>query len=559
TPAMASTTPQPDYSTWSAEQLIQRVTELEKKLKEQNAHFSPPAPTAPSPTAPAPNAPPTDPQTSSANPLPPNKPKPRKRYNPSKYSTRLIALKFAYLGRPYNGYEYHANNPTPLPTIEEELWKALVKTRLIFPDSVARSGLLEGGRDAADRFDAAVREGRVQLDWEGCEYSKCGRTDRGVSAFGQVVGIRVRSARPVGREAVPPVEDAEEVDPELPVGIAEEDPPFDPVADEIPYIALLNKNLPPSIRVLAWCPDLPPNFSARFNCKERRYRYFFTAPAFLPIPGQAGLVSDPSSMGGGRRRDGWLDIEAMREAAAYLVGSHDFRNFCKVDPSKQIESFVRRISAAGIEFVSEDSRPAFVTDAALAPVLGQAKGHKLQLFAFSVKGSAFLWHQVRCMVAVLFLVGQGLERPDVVRRLLDVEAMPCRPKYEMASDAPLVLWECAFSASESKRNDADAPPGHWDRGQGEDELVWVEAGQEAAKGSLGLSGKWARNGIVEDLWRGWRGAKMDEVLAGQLLDLVGRKVFDGDAGAKSKGRYVPIMEKERMEAVGVINARWAAK
>ncbi|KAL7617024.1 hypothetical protein Lser_V15G00158 [Lactuca serriola] len=30
-----------------------------------------------------------------------------------------------------------------------------------------------------------------------------------------------------------------------------------------------------------------------------------------------------------------------------------------------------------------------------------------------IKGSAFLWHQVRCMVAVLFLIGQGLESPDV--------------------------------------------------------------------------------------------------------------------------------------------------
>jgi tRNA pseudouridine38/39 synthase len=30
-----------------------------------------------------------------------------------------------------------------------------------------------------------------------------------------------------------------------------------------------------------------------------------------------------------------------------------------------------------------------------------------------IKGSAFLWHQVRCMVSVLFLIGQGLESPSV--------------------------------------------------------------------------------------------------------------------------------------------------
>lgn len=36
-----------------------------------------------------------------------------------------------------------------------------------------------------------------------------------------------------------------------------------------------------------------------------------------------------------------------------------------------------------------------------------------ELWFMRIKGSAFLWHQVRCMVAVLFLIGQGLESPDV--------------------------------------------------------------------------------------------------------------------------------------------------
>ncbi|KAK3067186.1 pseudouridine synthase deg1 [Teratosphaeriaceae sp. CCFEE 6253] len=32
---------------------------------------------------------------------------------------------FAYLGGNYNGFEHRANNTTPLPTVEEEVWKAL--------------------------------------------------------------------------------------------------------------------------------------------------------------------------------------------------------------------------------------------------------------------------------------------------------------------------------------------------------------------------------------------------------------------------------------------------
>jgi tRNA U38,U39,U40 pseudouridine synthase TruA len=42
------------------------------------------------------------------------------------------------------------------------------------------------------------------------------------------------------------------------------------------------------------------------------------------------------------------------------------------------------------------------------------------LCEFVVTGEAFLYHQVRCMIAVLFLVGRGLERPEIVSDLLDI-------------------------------------------------------------------------------------------------------------------------------------------
>ncbi len=32
----------------------------------------------------------------------------------------------------------------------------------------------------------------------------------------------------------------------------------------------------------------------------------------------------------------------------------------------------------------------------------------------------------RCIVSVLFLIGEGKEEPDVIDQLLDVEANPCR-------------------------------------------------------------------------------------------------------------------------------------
>ncbi|GFH07978.1 tRNA pseudouridine synthase [Haematococcus lacustris] len=42
---------------------------------------------------------------------------------------------------------------------------------------------------------------------------------------------------------------------------------------------------------------------------------------------------------------------------------------------------------------------------------------------------------VRCMVAVLLMVGQGLEQPGVVASLLDITATPCKPNYTMAPES----------------------------------------------------------------------------------------------------------------------------
>ncbi|KAI9871922.1 MAG: hypothetical protein M1823_008314, partial [Watsoniomyces obsoletus] len=148
-------------------------------------------------------------------------------------------------------------------------------------------------------------------------------------------------------------------------------------------------------------------------------------------------------------REGWLDVDKMREAAAKLVGGHDYRNLCKIDPSKQMTSCVRKISHAGIEEWSgggkELSRNEQLNADAMPGMMSMARGMGIgdfvdegpKVYAFTVHGSAFLWHQVRCMVGILFLVGQGLEDPSIVDALLDVERNPGKPLYEMADDARL--------------------------------------------------------------------------------------------------------------------------
>lgn len=602
-----------DYSTWSKESLIQRIAELERQLNTasssaQAASAQPPPVPAPAPAQAAPQQlhepkqqqqqsqeqknPPADDFTRTPAPTRGKKKAPRE-MDPSKYNTRFIALKFAYLGQRYNGYEHANGNPTPLPTIEEELWKALRRARLIFPKST-----LTNENDGLRPYT---------IDWEGCDYSKCGRTDRGVSAFGQVIGIRVRSARPKDKpkskldqqklvesaagkkRRLSDTEDTETT----PASAATEqknqeesksnpDDDWDDIADELPYIQMLNNLLPEDIRVLAWCPNPPPGFDARFSCRERRYKYFFTQPAFSPVPNDCGFMTgsdrlprDPSK----RMREGWLDIEAMREAASYFVGRHDFRNFCKLDTSKQINNFERVITNASIDLVDPKTNPlSYVGNPEFQPrqevrslqpagTTGQEENTPATplVYAFTLHGSAFLWHQVRHMVAILFLIGQGLEPPTLVKDLLDVEKNPCKPTYEMASDTPLVLWDCIFPDEKS--------------GSNEDALDWVYCGDPrlTKRGSNRPEGKYTLNGLVDGLWSVWRQRKMDEILAGSLLDLVvsqaapnltpesipkkqlrSQRLFLGGNEAKPAGSYVPVLQKPKLEPVEVQNAKYLA-
>ena len=513
-------------------------------------------------------------------------PRTERKFDTTRYSTRLIALKFAYLGQRYNGFEHHNGNKTPLPTIEEELWKALRKAHLIFPIGSTENG----------------------INWEGCEYSKCGRTDRGVSAFGQVIGIRVRSNRPLARRKPVPTVDLDSGNPgdnietaSAPLDmdadgstsdLALDDPTLDaplsfhPINDEISYPQLLNRLLPPDIRVLAWCPAPPVNFSARFSCKERRYRYFFSQPAFNPTVGAGGLLchTDKPSP---QRREGWLDIEAMKEGAKRFEGLHDFRNFCKVDASKQIDSFERRIFLSEIREVDPASEPAAyvsglgfsefdlssVSNEVSRVHHAQANGGSPKVYMFALHGSAFLWHQVRHMVAVLFLIGQCLEPPDVIDALLDIEQNPRKPIYEMAEDAPLVLWDCIFPREGSASR--------------EDALDWVYVGDQLDSSGAVFArgnGKFGLGGVVDDVWMIWRHKKMDEILAGMLLNLVAgqcssgmmekpnkeigdkkdkhtasQKVFYGGDSSRPRGMYTPLLQRPRMESVETINARFASR
>ncbi|KAG4210678.1 hypothetical protein ERO13_A02G061800v2 [Gossypium hirsutum] len=265
------------------------------------------------------------------------------------HSKRYVALKVMYFGQRFYGFASEAQMD---PTVESEIFNALEKTRLLVGDK------------------------------KESQYSRCGRTDKGVSSVGQVIALFLRS-------------NLKETDQNH--KITGELFPEARIEGEIDYVRVLNRVLPSDIRTLGWSP-VSIDFSARFSCLAREYKYFFWR--------------------------GNLNLSAMENAGKKFLGEHDFRNFCKMDAAN-VHNYRRRIT----QFEISSSNMSFEGG---------------QLCAIKVKGSAFLWHQVRCMVAVLFMIGQGLESVDVIDILLDIEKTLRKPQYAMAPETPLILQSCEF-------------------------------------------------------------------------------------------------------------------
>jgi tRNA pseudouridine38/39 synthase len=521
----------PNYETWTREELITRLKELtaQSAISTASSSSNPPVPIiAPSPSpSPSPSTSPNL-KPESSDPVKKQKQKqknhPRREFNFSAYPTRKIALKFSYAGSGYGGLAWQTG-PTPLPTVEGELFAALAKARLVDP---------EGGL-------------------EGCGWERCGRTDRGVSAAGQVVSLYVRSSnRPSssssssvtveetspGREGekdagssrlaaengaddVPPLQQT--VTPKASsslTGITE----GQQTSKDLRYLHTLNAILPPSIRVYAWAP-VAPAFSARFSCRARHYKYFFSARS--------------------------LDVDAMRNAAGRLVGEHDFRNLSKLDPAKQLTSFRRRILRADISPLDDGDQH---NEA--------GSGGRRDMHVLDLVGTAFLYNQVRHIMAVLLLIGARFESPSVISALLNVDPnsnggeeeaplplVTCKPEYQMADALPLALWDCVYAPEDA--------PWHTD-----------DAGVDG--GSAGLHSQLA--GLAER-------AQVEATLAEHFLTVASqfhapppallRQPAAADRGpwdvplgggmARREGRYVPLLKRKRLESVEVVNARWRTR
>ncbi len=115
-----------------------------------------------------------------------------------------------------------------------------------------------------------------------------------------------------------------------------------------------------------------------------------------------------------------LDLEAMRAAAAYLIGEHDFKSFCMA-ASAEGKSTMRNVFS--IEVSREDA-------------WGES------LVVITVKGNAFLHSMVRTIVGTLVAVGLGRRRPEWIAEVLEA-----RNRAAAGENAPaqgLVFWNVSY-------------------------------------------------------------------------------------------------------------------
>ena len=157
---------------------------------------------------------------------------------------------------------------------------------------------------------------------------------------------------------------------------------FDTAAVRQPsaWVRGVNANLPPSVAV-RWAVEVDVGFNARFHAFERHYRYLLLNAPVRPavLSGRVGWFHVP------------LDAVKMQQAAAMLVGKHDFTAFRAA--RCQGKTPVRHMHAASV-----------------------SREGDMIVFDFCANG--FLHHMVRNLVGALVRVGKGAESPAWIAEVL---------------------------------------------------------------------------------------------------------------------------------------------
>ena len=176
-----------------------------------------------------------------------------------------------------------------------------------------------------------------------------GRTDAGVHALGQVANFKIDTKLPA--------------------------------AAVMDYI---NQYLPEDIGVIA-IEEMPARFHSRLNAKGKTYCYRIWNEKLPCVFLRRYVYELPEP----------LDLDAMRTAAACLVGTHDFKAFTSNKKSRK--STIRTMDA----------------------ILIDKEGSEVVI---TYSGDGFLYHMVRILTGTLIEAGLGQRDPASVKTLLEKDA-----------------------------------------------------------------------------------------------------------------------------------------
>lgn len=185
----------------------------------------------------------------------------------------------------------------------------------------------------------------------------------------------------------------------------------------------LNGRLPETIRVYT-SREVDSSWRPKTDVFGKRYLYRIWCGGAAP----PSLVSTCWVRPGKTR----MDLEAMNEAAAHLVGEHDFDSFRSTHcQAKHARRALWHVS------VTRNT-----THTELPP--SDDAGWLIEL---DVRGNAFCHHQMRIIAGTLVDVGRGQLSPDQVRSILEA-----RDRRRAGTTAPaqgLTLWQM-YSVGDEK-------------------------------------------------------------------------------------------------------------
>ena len=299
---------------------------------------------------------------------------------------RKIAAFLAYVGKGYQGFQ---RNPGAR-TVEDELERAIVAAGGISADNAG--------------------------DFTKVQWTRAARTDKGVSAVGQCIALRM-------------------------------------VLDPPGVLERINAALPEGFKIFGY-KRVTGGFNAKTMCDRRRYEYVIPTCAFDPrrclprreVEAEAALAAEAAEQG---IETAPAEAEDDKEAKAFVFdeelrarvnkilgnycGTHNFHNYTvRVDPND---------AAAMRYIISFECGEPFVIDG-------------VEFVRTTVVGQSFMLHQIRKLIGTMLCVVRGyLAEEDQIFALKTKESCVT----PMAPELGLFLCECIYHAYNTRYAESHEP------------------------------------------------------------------------------------------------------